>query len=419
LSSARLVRVGRYVVPLSDEGVVRHFLGHHLVAHDVRERLCGAAARLSLALGLASAARGLVHVGYRPRGAATPWSTVIQDELSAAFQALDLPDAGVRMYLPAVDPRGGLGASGLVFGFGETGTPGPVAVLKVRRPGTGRLGLSREWQALCTLRRTLPEPLRDVVPQPIRYHEVEGLELLSMTCLPGRPVYLELHNRLISSRRVPVHMAAAVSWIIALHEATANPEDRVEEGNGLPDPGVLAEAASCHPGRAEQGQPLDDWYEELLEELWASPLARTASHGDYWARNLLLDEGRVRGVVDWEHHHPGGVPTTDLFHFLLTYGLAYRWTPFRRTPALVAFRRTFIEVNPISRGVRGALEMYARARRVPLARLGRLFLLHLLTRGAQCTASGVEQGPDPLPDRHSWALAYHIMRSSPRSVFTP
>ena len=41
-------------------------------------------------------------------------------------------------------------------------------------------------------------------------------------------------------------------------------------------------------------------------------------HGDLWAGNLLVEEGRLRGVVDWDAWHPSGVPGTDLVHLLGT-----------------------------------------------------------------------------------------------------
>lgn len=58
-------------------------------------------------------------------------------------------------------------------------------------------------------------------------------------------------------------------------------------------------------------------------ERWAAryrpPLAALPSvlrHGDLWAGNLLVDRGRLTGVVDWDHWHPRGVVGADLVHLL-------------------------------------------------------------------------------------------------------
>jgi hypothetical protein len=41
-------------------------------------------------------------------------------------------------------------------------------------------------------------------------------------------------------------------------------------------------------------------------------------HGDLWAGNLLVEGGRLSGVVDWGAWHPSGVPGADLLHVVAT-----------------------------------------------------------------------------------------------------
>ena len=38
-------------------------------------------------------------------------------------------------------------------------------------------------------------------------------------------------------------------------------------------------------------------------------------HGDFWPGNLLVDRGRVLGVIDWEHARLTGSPARDLARF--------------------------------------------------------------------------------------------------------
>lgn len=56
---------------------------------------------------------------------------------------------------------------------------------------------------------------------------------------------------------------------------------------------------------------------EVVRQRIAPRLLRlpgVARHGDFWAGNLLTQEGRLSGVVDWAAWHPAGAPGEDLVH---------------------------------------------------------------------------------------------------------
>jgi aminoglycoside phosphotransferase (APT) family kinase protein len=44
---------------------------------------------------------------------------------------------------------------------------------------------------------------------------------------------------------------------------------------------------------------------------------RGVAHGDFWAENLLVADGRLRGVVDWSGAGAGRLPLLDLYHLLV------------------------------------------------------------------------------------------------------
>ena len=48
-----------------------------------------------------------------------------------------------------------------------------------------------------------------------------------------------------------------------------------------------------------------------LEERLAG-IPRGFAHGDFWAGNLLVEGGRLAGVVDWDFAGPGRLPLLDL-----------------------------------------------------------------------------------------------------------
>lgn len=126
-------------------------------------------------------------------------------------------------------------------------------------------------------------------------------EALLMSPVPGVSAYVEMQGLLAPGRAVDRHFDAAADWLLRFHRATG------------------------------------------------------ASHGDFWARNLLVGP---TAVVDWEHFVERAPIDADLFHFPLTYGLNYPWERWRRLPPDEAFRRTFLEDNRVSRAVRRYLSRF-------------------------------------------------------------
>jgi len=57
---------------------------------------------------------------------------------------------------------------------------------------------------------------------------------------------------------------------------------------------------------------------ELLErhEPVVASLPAVTRHGDLWAGNVLLDHGRLSGVIDWDGWAAAAVPGTDLVHMV-------------------------------------------------------------------------------------------------------
>jgi hypothetical protein len=59
----------------------------------------------------------------------------------------------------------------------------------------------------------------------------------------------------------------------------------------------------------------------LASRLAGYQTPQSVVHGDFWAGNLLVDEGRVLGVIDWEHARLTGSPVIDLARFATSYSL--------------------------------------------------------------------------------------------------
>lgn len=88
----------------------------------------------------------------------------------------------------------------------------------------------------------------------------------------------------------------------------------------LPQPGGAASAegdldllARQLPEHATALSALSD---DLAPHL--AQLPAVGRHGDLWSGNLLVDDVRLTGVLDWDAWSPAGVPGTDLLHLLAT-----------------------------------------------------------------------------------------------------
>ena len=46
---------------------------------------------------------------------------------------------------------------------------------------------------------------------------------------------------------------------------------------------------------------------ELADRLACHRTPRSVVHGDFWPGNLMVDRGRVLGVIDWEAARPAGL----------------------------------------------------------------------------------------------------------------
>ncbi len=175
----------------------------------------------------------------------------------------------------------------------------PASVIKIRELPAEGASLAVEATACDRVHRLLPRS----TPRVIRFEQTKDAEMLMLTALPGVSAYVAMQQAFMPSRLAGRHFAAAAHW--------------------------LEEFRRVLPG---------------------------ASHGDFWAQNLLITEGGEAGVVDWERFDDGGAPDADLFHFPLTYGLNFRWR--RGATDEEKFAKTFLERNPVSLAVRSYLSRF-------------------------------------------------------------
>jgi hypothetical protein len=202
-------------------------------------------------------------------------------------------------------------------------------VCKIPTTETARCAVRREAQALVDLRRMSLGHLAPTIPRYVSSGPTVGgdpdralrhepsAEMLISTQLPGRPMSHGYHQWRHTSRRraVVTDFDLALGWLESLWTETgtarapltwagevADELSRRWDGNDLLEAAV-DRLRTAHAAMASQLCP------------------RVTVHGDFWFGNVLLDNGAVSGVVDWEASEAGSWPLRDVARFVLSYSL--------------------------------------------------------------------------------------------------
>ncbi len=191
--------------------------------------------------------------------------------------------------------------------------------LAVKIPATDAAGVAvdREGRMLVDVRRLGLGPLAATLPRYVDSLDVDGRPVLVSTAVPGVPMSIAYHRWGHTARRGPVRddVEAAFGWLAQFQAATSRAEAPA------PWPAQVLEQVcgrwDGHPALAPARLRL----ERAVRALAGTRTLTTAVHGDFWFGNLLTDDGRVSGVVDWEGAVLHGSPLPDAVRFVLSYGL--------------------------------------------------------------------------------------------------
>ncbi|HZT14943.1 MAG TPA: phosphotransferase [Gaiellaceae bacterium] len=193
----------------------------------------------------------------------------------------------------------------------------PELVVKAPTTATAARAVERETRMLRAIRPGLPERLRATVPCPLQAVELDGERALVTTALAGSPMptsYLRRgHTR--DRSRVAGDLERAGAWLAELQDATAGEHAPVDVVHGVGD--RLRERFADD---ARLGEVLDR-LAEAGARLERATTPSTVVHGDFWFGNVLVTDGAVSGVVDWEFGEPVGEPLRDVVRFALSYAL--------------------------------------------------------------------------------------------------
>jgi aminoglycoside phosphotransferase (APT) family kinase protein len=212
--------------------------------------------------------------------------------------------------LDAVAAAAGAGAAPRRVHFGAGGAlvarvtlgDGTAAVLRA-----GRAGTAADPAPLAVTLRHLAAAGVACVPVPLAEGTTAGVSWLAESRLPGRP-----------PRRLTAALARQVAEACGSFPATGRPPTALADD--------LAGVADRLPGRAAAVSSLAE-HIETATGAWPGVLR----HGDLWLGNLLVERGRLTGVLDWDGAHPAAVLGTDLVHLVATDALVRRGVPFGAT----------------------------------------------------------------------------------------
>jgi aminoglycoside phosphotransferase (APT) family kinase protein len=205
------------------------------------------------------------------------------------------------------------------------GAARPAYVAKVPTTDAAALSVEREAERLAEVGGRVAGPVSATIPELVATVEHLGRPVLVMTALPGQSMLAAYHAWRHTARReaVAADFAAAGDWLAALHGAVGRKGP--VGGNGQASLARMLDGVADALGRRFGGQPgADADLAELaalrgrLEGHWTP---QSVVHGDFWAGNLLTKQGRVLGVIDWEHACLTGSPVRDLARFATSYSL--------------------------------------------------------------------------------------------------
>ena len=192
------------------------------------------------------------------------------------------------------------------------------AVLAIKVPTTDAAARTIEAEGRVLVELDGLDPgLSETIPRVVDVVEWDGRPGIVMTAVQGLPMktsYLRWRHT-ARPARVAADFAAIESWLGELQRTTAGRPAPLEM-----DAGVTSRLAQRFSDDRELRDDLDR-LGDIHARLRRNTVPRTAVHGDLWLGNVLLERGRVSGIVDWEGGERSGEPVRDLVRFALMYAL--------------------------------------------------------------------------------------------------
>jgi Phosphotransferase enzyme family len=157
--------------------------------------------------------------------------------------------------------------------------------------GDGKF-LVRQWDGVRIARKVLGALVPEVI-------EASQTRLIT-TRLPGHP----RTPWMLTEDVLQASILAALEPLKQIYDAGQRTGQADDE---------LIEALKCYVRKSSRQAQLQAGLDAIQQ--WDRKHVKTVLvHGDYWLNNVLFSEGRLTGVVDWDHSRPGGCAGLDALH---------------------------------------------------------------------------------------------------------
>jgi aminoglycoside phosphotransferase (APT) family kinase protein len=193
----------------------------------------------------------------------------------------------------------------------------PALVVKAPTTDEAARAVDAEGRVLVDLWERELRRAGETIPRVVDLVDYEGRPAIVTTAVQGESMttaYLARRHT-ASPARVAADFNAAGHWLSEFQVETAGQPAPIEM-----DGGVALRLRERFPDDDGLGADLAR-LAELHGRLRSHMVARTAVHGDFWFGNILLVDGQVSGVVDWEAGTISGEPVRDIVRFALMYAL--------------------------------------------------------------------------------------------------
>lgn len=310
-------RWGRYAYPANASAVKTWFFRVLLAPGGGRERL----ARWAGANGASSLAELMKPGARRSRAlSASEMDSEPMSNLESLLTGSDLAGwlgARARTWRALIElPQPGVTGTRLLAFFFPDGADEPTLILRVEtleRPEARKA----IWDQIDALRAQVPVNLAETLPRLVGWVETGGAVGELSEALPGRSGYSEMLSTLRPRRTFEALLRSSMDWLARFQRATL-----IESTDG------------------------------------AQRLARTASHGDFWVRNILFRGHAVSGVLDWKSGVMVASSDRDLSSLIISLADVYQ----RRRgvhDGEEAFRKSFVESGWVRTACERALKAFA------------------------------------------------------------
>ncbi len=187
---------------------------------------------------------------------------------------------------------------------------GEPIVAKFPRYGPTNDSLQREDSSLRRVSGAVTAPLRPALPRTLGMHSIDGVDVHLQSGVSGHHLVAKTASKRLRPKRVAAQLDLVLSWCLDLQRASEHDvvvDDAFISARLEP----LAEAAvAALDGHGPTAALLDRAIRDA-RALVGTTLPLVVVHDDYWAGNIMVERGRVVGVVDWERASLNDLPIWD------------------------------------------------------------------------------------------------------------